>query len=188
MSSELLTIIKAELTNDIVDLKKLKYVPQVPDETERRADALDDVNPAQFDDEGLLSYAHQYVPGEFADEMQQRARRGNAISHMQPPAEGLDEFSACGFTDSESLVRQFVDGFYFGCEADDPINAWAFKREHLPHQVQLKTLFGSDIGHFDVQDMAGVVPEAYELVERDLITSGGLSQFCILQCGRVLEH
>ena len=68
------------------------------------------------------------------------------------------------------MVKQFVESFYFGCEADDPMNAWAFKRNHLPHGVQIKTLFGSDIGHFDVPDMAGVLPEAHELVDDELIS------------------
>ena len=38
-------------------------------------------------------------------------------------------------------------------------------------------LFGSDIGHFDVQDMKDVVPEAFELVEDDLITSDDFRDF-----------
>jgi hypothetical protein len=84
-------------------------------------------------------------------------------------------------------VRQFVDGFYFGCEADDPMNAWAFKRDHLPHGVQLKTLFGSDIGHFDVRDMAGVLPEAYELVEDALINSDDFRDFVFANPVRFLS-
>ena len=39
-----------------------------------------------------------------------------------------------------------------------------------PLNAEIKTLFGSDIGHFDVQDMTGVLPEAYELVEDEKIT------------------
>ena len=57
------------------------------------------------------------------------------------------------------------------------MNAWAFKSDHLPHSVSLNTLFGSDIGHFDVPNMAGVLPEAYELVEDGLITSEDFARF-----------
>ena len=102
--------------------------------------------------------------------MQARAERAApAVRRTLAPPEGIDEFTACGFASEDDIVRQFTQSFYFGCEADDPMNAWAFKREHLPHGVQLKTLFGSDIGHFDVQDMAGVLPEAYELLDDKLI-------------------
>ncbi len=85
------------------------------------------------------------------------------------PQEGLNDFSACSIESSGDLVAQFANRFYFGCEADDPINAWAFRRDNLPHRAQLRTLFGSDIGHFDVPDMAGVLPEAFELVDDGLI-------------------
>ena len=97
--------------------------------------------------------------------MEERAERKSTVRRSSAPPEGNDEFAVCGFATAEDLVRQFVDGFYYGCEADDPVNAWAFKRDHLSHGVQLNTLFGSDIGHFDVHDMAGVLTEAHELLE-----------------------
>ena len=43
--------------------------------------------------------------------------------------------------------------------------------------ARIQALFGSDIGHFDVQNMAGVVPEAYELVEDGLITEEDFRDF-----------
>ena len=70
-----------------------------------------------------------------------------------------------------------MDRFYFGCEADDANNAWAFNRECNPGGVEINTLFGSDIGHFDVQDMAQVLPEAFELVEDGRIDSAGFKRF-----------
>ena len=39
------------------------------------------------------------------------------------------------YTDND-IIRQFVDGFYFGCEADDPINAWAFKKFLWPSSTR----------------------------------------------------
>ena len=85
-------------------------------------------------------------------------------------------------------MRQFTDGFYFGCEADDPMNAWAFKRDHLPHGVQLNTLFGSDIGHFDVRDMAGVLTEAHELVDDGLIDADNFRDFVFENAVRFLSR
>ena len=66
---------------------------------------------------------------------------------------------------------------YFGCEADDPINAWAFNRRANPLRARLNALFSSDIGHFDVPDMTEVVPEAYELVEHGLLTDDDFRDF-----------
>ena len=43
--------------------------------------------------------------------------------------------------------------------------------------AELKTLFGSDIGHFDVQEMAGVLPEAYKLVEEGKIDHAQFRRF-----------
>jgi hypothetical protein len=53
--------------------------------------------------------------------------------------------------------------FYFGCEADDPSNVWAFNARANPLGARLNAIFSSDIGHFDVPDMTEVVPEAYEM-------------------------
>lgn len=132
----------------------------------RRVSALGEVDPTNLDNAGLLSLAEQY-----ADEAFLRAMAGRTPRAFPPgarpfaPADGIDDFAACGIDDASDLVRQFAGSFYFGCEADDPMNAWAFKRDNLPHGVQLNAVFGSDIGHFDVPEMADVLPEAYELVE-----------------------
>ena len=135
----------------------------------RNAHALADVDPRNLDAKGLLGFAREYARDDFIEVMENRIGRAPPAQRSPAPAEGIDEFAACGIATEDDLVRQFVDGFYFGCEADDPMNAWAFKRDYLPHSVQLKTLFGSDIGHFDVRDMAGVLPEAYEMVQDALI-------------------
>jgi hypothetical protein len=43
--------------------------------------------------------------------------------------------------------------------------------------VRLNALFSSDIGHFDVPDMAEVVPEPHELVEHGLIDADDFRDF-----------
>ena len=88
-----------------------------------------------------------------------------------------DEIAACGIAKAEDIKDLFVPNFYFGCEADDPINAWAFNRKALPMGARLNAFFSSDIGHFDVPDMTEVVPEAYELVERGLLDDEDFRDF-----------
>jgi hypothetical protein len=49
----------------------------------------------------------------------------------------------------------------------------------------LNAVFSSDIGHFDVPDMRQVLPEAYELVEDGLITSGDFRDFAFANAVRL---
>ena len=123
-----------------------------------------------------------------ANELPACGRQRVRSARRLPRADGLDDFAACGFETEEKLIGQFVDQFYFGCEADDPINAWAFARNHLPHGVQLNTRFGSDIGHFDVRDMAGVLTEAHELVDDGLIDRNNFRDFVFENAVRFLSR
>jgi hypothetical protein len=152
----------------------------------RRPDALAYVDPGNLDESVLLSLARDYGQEDFIGVMEERASKAAVITKIPAPAEGMDEFERCGFDTANDLVSQFVDGFYFGCEADDPMNAWAFKRDYLPDDVQLNTLFGSDIGHFDVQEMTDVLPEAYELVEDQLIDTEDFRKFVFENAARFL--
>ncbi len=154
----------------------------------RKVEALDDIDPSQLDEAGLMDFARTYASAEFLGVMEARASRKSVVARALTPAEGIDEFAACGFACKEDLVCQFTESFYFGCEADDPINAWAFKRDYLPHGVQLNTLFGSDIGHFDVRDMASVLTEAYELVEDGLIDTENFRAFVFENAVRFLSQ
>jgi len=65
----------------------------------------------------------------------------------------------------------FVPRFYFGCEGDDPLVAWAFAEKVNPLGARFRPIFGSDISHWDVPDMTAPVAEAHELVERGAIGS-----------------
>ena len=89
----------------------------------------------------------------------------------------LDEWAACQIERVEEIRDLFVPNFYFGCEPDDPITAWAFNTRVNPFGARLSVLFSSDIGHWDVPDMREVVEEAYELVEKSLITEEDFRDF-----------
>jgi predicted TIM-barrel fold metal-dependent hydrolase len=93
------------------------------------------------------------------------------------PRDQRDEFAAAGITRVEEIRDRFVPSFYFGCEADDPMNAVAFDRRLNPLGVQLKAMLGSDIGHWDVPDMRAVMEEAYELVEKGLMMENDFRAF-----------
>jgi len=78
---------------------------------------------------------------------------------------GLDDFAACHIESAQDVRDLFVPRFFFGCEADDPMTRWAFDTRTNPLGAQLRATLGSDLGHWDVPDMRGVVPEAFEMVE-----------------------
>ena len=70
-----------------------------------------------------------------------------------------------------------MPSFYFGCEAEDHANAWAFNTTVTPGHSRLHAILGTDIGHFDVTDMSGVVAEAWELVEDGMINEADFRDF-----------
>jgi predicted TIM-barrel fold metal-dependent hydrolase len=87
--------------------------------------------------------------------------------------EAFDDFGAVPVESADALARHFSERFYFGCEADDPMTTWAFDPRG---PARLRPIFSSDVGHFDVPDMAGVLHEAWELVEHGLITEADLRE------------
>jgi predicted TIM-barrel fold metal-dependent hydrolase len=97
----------------------------------------------------------------------------------------LDDFAACEITKKSDWTDLFVTPFYFGCEADDRANAWAFKPGANPFNARLNAVFGSDIGHFDVPDMMDVLPEAHELVDDGLMTENDFRDFTFANAVRM---
>ena len=71
----------------------------------------------------------------------------------------------------------FSQRFFYGCEADDPMNALAFATDLNPGGVRLPAVFASDVGHWDVPDLRGVLPEAYELVEHGHVDEQQFADF-----------
>ncbi len=94
---------------------------------------------------------------------------GEPRPDASPDSGPLDEFAAVGAGSLEELRDRFVPHFYFGCEADDPMVAWAFDRRINPGDAQLRPMFSSDIGHWDVPQMNQVLAEAHELVDKGLL-------------------
>jgi hypothetical protein len=101
---------------------------------------------------------------------------GSLAGTKEDPA-ALDDWARCGIEKAEDIKELFVPHFYFGCEADDPLNATAFNGKMNPFGARLGAIFSSDIGHWDVPDMTEVLEEAYELVEHEVITEDDFRDF-----------
>jgi len=142
----------------------------------RNGRAIESTRPDKLDRAALLQYAQKYGR-EAAIEAIRRGEGLEPDSSMTGGVEDVDDYFRCRIERKEDIADLFVPRFYFGCEADDPVNAWAFNRRANPMNARLNALFSSDIGHFDVPDMADVVPEAYELVEHGLITTEDFRDF-----------
>lgn len=144
----------------------------------RNGEALKFTDPAELDVNLLRELADEYA----SEAMQEALAESRGISTNNGPSSTgglnqLDDYAACEIESKSDIKSLFADRFYFGCEADDVTNALAFQTRNNPFNAELKTLFGSDIGHFDVQEMAGVLPEAYELVEDELISTDDFKRF-----------
>jgi predicted TIM-barrel fold metal-dependent hydrolase len=144
----------------------------------RNRQAIERTNPAKLDVGKLHELARKYGSPAVAEAVGRReGLEGDSNSTLTGGLEDLDDYFRCEITKKEDIRDLFVPRFYFGCEADDPTNAWAFNRQASPLRARLNALFSSDIGHFDVPDMTDVVPEAYELVEHGLITDDDFQDF-----------
>jgi predicted TIM-barrel fold metal-dependent hydrolase len=133
----------------------------------RNRDEIWQLDPDRLDVDSLLAYFERYGTDDVT------ARLDEIRAYFSRPAARpveVDEFAACGITAVDDLRDRFVPNFYFGCEADDPLVSWAFRDDVNPLGARLRPILGSDISHWDVPDMTEPVAEAYELVERGLIT------------------
>lgn len=140
----------------------------------RNAKAIHHLDPARLDQALVMRLFEQYgdahfhkdVPGLF-----------ESFAKLEPEPPFLDEWEACGIEKAEDIRDQFVSGFFFGCEADDPGVAAAFDRRRNPLGAVLNAMFSSDLGHWDVPDMTEILPEAFELVEDGLIDEAQFRDF-----------
>jgi predicted TIM-barrel fold metal-dependent hydrolase len=152
----------------------------------RNREAVVQFDPARLD----LSRARQlfaaYARGRMADYDTPAAfvNPGGAPSNNTP--DDIDDFAESGIRSAAAIEDMFCRQFFFGCEADDPLNGLAFDDRYLPKGVHLNAMFASDVGHWDVPDMRMVLPEAWELVEHGLLDRLAFEQFTATNVGRML--
>jgi hypothetical protein len=152
----------------------------------RNRKALESTNPSNLDAVALLGYAQKYGREALVEAVRRReGLEGDSNSTLTGGIEDLDDYFRCKIGAKSDIRDLFVPRFYFGCEADDPVNAWAFNKKANPMGARLNAIFSSDIGHFDVPDMTEVVPEAYELVEHELITEDDFRDFMFANAVRL---
>ena len=95
--------------------------------------------------------------------------QGAPFSEGVNPDWARDEFEQTGIDDEEQFAEMFSNQFFFGCEADDRSVYRALEGRGNPFGLRLNAFFSSDIGHWDVPDLARVLIESRGLVEKGLL-------------------
>jgi predicted TIM-barrel fold metal-dependent hydrolase len=142
----------------------------------RNIRALENMKPEKLDRQMLMGLVEKYGYEELLSELRKRNGVPDAEVQATGGLENLDDFSRCEITRKEDWCDLFSTPFYFGCEADDRMNAMAFGKTN-PFGAKLNAIYSSDIGHFDVIDMRDPLPEAFELVEDGFITQDDFQDF-----------
>ena len=140
----------------------------------RNAQSIHLLDPSRIDRELLLDLFDQYGSERMKKDGEAIA---TAFQQLEPEPPDLDEYAACQIEKKEDIHDLFVPRFYFGCEADDPMVAWAFDGRINPMGAQLRAMFSSDMGHWDVPEMSGILEEAWELVEDGNLDEAGFRDF-----------
>ncbi|HVW32745.1 MAG TPA: amidohydrolase family protein [Acidimicrobiia bacterium] len=142
-------------------------------------------DPSRFDRARFGELLDRYGPDRLR---RRRAELADACAGWwlaEESPDGVDDFGRVEVSRPGDFIRRFVEPFAFGCEADDVLAAWAFQERYVPLGRRLSAVFSSDIGHWDVPDATGVVPEAYEMVTDGLLTA---EQFRAFTFGNIARH
>jgi len=143
----------------------------------RNRDAIAHYDPANLDRALLEDLVRRHGPALVTDRID---RLDESLGFLSDPGEDpatIDEFATAGIAGLDDVRRVFTEQYFFGCEADDPMNAMAFDGSRNPGGARLPAVFASDIGHWDVPDFRGVLGEAWELVEDGHITRDDFRDF-----------
>ena len=148
----------------------------------RNGKAIDQLDPANLDRELFSKLLREHGPSPISDRLDRIEQGFALLNDPEDPGGDRNEFAESGVTGPEDIEEIFTKHFYFGCEADDPMNALAFSTKINPRGAELRAMFASDIGHWDVQDFREVLPEAWELVEDGALDE---KQFRAFTCDNV---
>src|SRR5207244_3812555 len=110
-----------------------------------------------------------------------------ALQQEGPPPHlpSMDDWEGAQIERPQQFKDLFQDSFFYGCEADDPTVAWAFDTRILPHGAKIRPFMGSDISHADVIDPLDCVPEAYEMIEHNILTPEQFKEFIFTNAVRL---
>lgn len=135
--------------------------------------------------EGIQAYDPKKLDAELFDELMEQhagsmktvAGAGAFLRDSFGAVQVHEDFAASGVRSARDIVEQIHTVCTFGCEADDPMTGIAFDTKRMPLGRELRAMFSSDIGHWDVPDMREVLPEAHEHIEHGWLDEDGFRRF-----------
>lgn len=143
----------------------------------RNGRAIGHYDPAALDRPQLEALFREHAPKAILERLDRMDDALRMLSDIDDDPQPRDEFADSGVTSVEDVKAMFEQQFFFGCEADDPMNALAFDRRRIPLGARLRPVFASDISHWDVPDFRQVLPEAWELVEEGHMSEADFRAF-----------
>jgi len=161
------------------------YADSVSHFEKRNRDALAHYDPRALDRPLLERLLREHGDDAFVCRVDRLDEGLRFLSDPDEDPTTLDEFAASGITSVDDLRTVFAEQCFFGCEADDAMNALAFDTRLHPMGARLQAMFASDIGHWDVPDFRGVLPEAWELVEDGHLTRDDFRRFTFEHAARL---
>jgi hypothetical protein len=141
---------------------------------ERNKEAIQTLDPSRVDVAEIGRLVERFGPPEMTGHLDKIA---TYFGRQGWRPDDVDDWRACEIETVDDIAELFVKPFFFGCEADDPLNVLAFDTRLNPFGTPLQSIFGSDFGHWDVPAMDKVVHEAYEAVEDGSITEAQFADF-----------
>lgn len=150
----------------------------------RNVEAIHHYDPKHLDQAMLRELLAKNAPAAVVERLDRLDDATFMLSDPDETPEQIDEFRESGITSVEDIRSLFSERFFFGCEADDPMNALAFDRNKIPMRAKLNAIFASDIGHWDVPDFREVLPEAWELVDEGHLD---LDDFRAFTCDHAID-
>jgi predicted TIM-barrel fold metal-dependent hydrolase len=143
--------------------------------SKRHSDVIGYYDPARLDRNALRTYMEHHGAPEVRERLADLDEALHMLSEPDEDRSQLDEFASCGARSPADIRATFATQCFFGCEADDPMTALAFDDTYAG--TRLNAMFASDLGHWDVPDACEVLPEAWELVERELLSPADFRAF-----------
>jgi len=149
----------------------------------RGAKGLANMDPSKLDRKLIRELVDKYGYSDYATEFEKNdgyPLKEDFLTGNVPP----DDYIQCKIAKKQDWLDLYATPYYFGCEADDRMNAVAFGKA-MPLGARINAIYSSDIGHFDVVDMRDPLPEAYELVEDGHITEADFRDFVFANAVRL---
>jgi hypothetical protein len=156
------------------------YAEQLSHWSKRNRAGLERYDPAALDRAQLAQLLERHA----AERGWAQQVRGAGWVLGGADVEPVDDWAPACIDRPEDIHELFVPRFFFGCEADDPLVRAAFDARANPLGARLGAMFGSDIGHWDVPDMAGVLAEAWEPVAQGRLDESDFRDFTFTHAAR----